>query len=432
VAILSRQCVETCVFEARDGRAAPRGALDENAGHRRRRPTMHPIRTTLLLALILAAPACARPAPPGTAIPPSDTAQASAATTAAAARPRISEVARGLEHPWAVAPLPDGGFLVTERAGRLRHVSAGGQLSAAISGVPDVWAHGQGGLLDVVLAPDFEHSRRIFLSYAEPGPAGTAGTAVASATLGAGALADLRVIYRQQPKLDGPMHFGSRIAFDNAGHVFISQGERNHKALAQDLARLQGKLVRLNLDGSVPADNPFVGREDARPEIWSYGHRNMQGLAVDPRTGTLWESEHGPRGGDELNLPQAGKNYGWPVASFGMDYGTNRPYPETRGTSAPGMEPPHHVWMKSPGLSGMAFYTGHPGSPWNDSLFLGALADQDLIRLSLDGNRITGEERLLGDLGARIRDVRVGPDGNLYVVTDEDDGRLLRIVPPGR
>lgn len=385
-----------------------------------------------LFAFALLLPACARPSAPGgdpgSALGP----QAAPAAQADAPRARVAEVARGLEHPWAVAPLADGSFLVTERPGRLRRVSASGELSAPIAGVPAVWAHGQGGLLDVVPAPDFARSRRIYLSYAEPGPDGSAGTAVATATLGEDALADLRVIYRQQPKLEGPLHFGARIAFDRAGHVFISQGERNQKGLAQDLTKLQGKLVRLNLDGSVPDDNPFVGRRDARPEIWSYGHRNMQGLAVDPRIGTLWASEHGPRGGDELNLPQAGRNYGWPVASFGMDYGTNRPYPETRGTSAPGMEPPHHVWKKSPGLSGMAFYTGHPGSPWNDSLFLGALADQNLIRLSLDGDRITGEERLLDDLGARIRDVRVGSDGNLYVLTDEDDGRLLRIVPPGR
>jgi glucose/arabinose dehydrogenase len=355
-----------------------------------------------LFAFALLLPACARPAAPDAETRPAQAEPAKSTTTVDVTRPRVTEVARGLEHPWAVAPLADGSFLVTERPGRLRRVSATGALSPPIAGVPAVWAQGQGGLLDVVPAPDFARSRRIYLSYAEPGPDDTAGTAVATATLGDDALADVRVIYRQQPKLEGPMHFGSRIAFDRSGHVFISQGERNQKALAQDLTKLQGKLVRLNLDGSVPDDNPFVGRADARPEIWSYGHRNMQGLAVDPRTGTLWESEHGPRGGDELNLPQAGKNYGWPLASFGMDYGTNRPYPETRGTAVPGTEPPHHVWKKSPGLSGMAFYTGHPGSPWNDSLFL----------------------------GARIRDVRVGPDGNLYVLTDEDDGRLLRIAPP--
>jgi glucose/arabinose dehydrogenase len=348
---------------------------------------------------------------------------------------RVTEIAHGLQHPWAVALLPDGGFLVTERAGRLRRVSADGVVSAPLTGLPDVWAQGQGGLLDVVLAPDFATSRRIYFSYAEPGDNGSAGTAAAMATLGDDAISDVRVIYRQQPKLMGPNHFGSRIAFDgasghSAGHVFISQGERFDKLRAQQLDMLQGKLVRLNLDGTMPDDNPFAGSPGVRRVIWSYGHRNMQGLAVDPRTGTLWESEHGPRGGDEINLPKPGKNYGWPIISNGMDYSTNRPYPETIGTSAPGMESPYHMWPKSPGLSGMAFYVGHPQSPWNNSLFLGALADHNLIRLTLDGDRIVGEERLLGDLGARIRDVRVGGDGNVYVLTDEDDGKLLKLEPP--
>jgi len=343
---------------------------------------------------------------------------------------RITTIASGLEHPWAVALLPDGGFLVSERPGRLRRISADGKVSAPLSGVPDVWAQGQGGLLDVVLAPDFASSRRVYFSYAEPGPDGSAGTAAAYATLGGDGLSGLHVIYRQQPKLAGPNHFGSRIAFDGKGHVFISQGERNDKARAQQLDNLQGKLVRLDMDGGMPADNPFADAPGVRRVIWSYGHRNMQGLAVDPRTGTLWESEHGPRGGDEINLPKAGKNYGWPIISNGMDYATDRPYPETIGSTAPGMEAPYHVWAKSPGLSGMAFYTGHPQSAWNDSLFLGALADRNLIRLSLEGDRIVAEERLLDDLGARIRDVRVGSDGNVYVLTDEDDGKLLKLQPP--
>jgi glucose/arabinose dehydrogenase len=343
---------------------------------------------------------------------------------------RVTTIASGLEHPWSVAPLPGGGFLVSERPGRLRRISADGKVSAPLSGVPEVWAQGQGGLLDVVLAPDFASSRRIYFSYAEPGPDGSAGTAAAYATLGSDGLSAVHVIYRQQPKLVGPNHFGSRIAFDGKGHVFISQGERNDKARAQQLDNLQGKLVRLDMDGGMPADNPFADAPGVRRVIWSYGHRNMQGLAVDPRTGTLWESEHGPRGGDEINLPKAGKNYGWPIISNGMDYATDRPYPETIGSTAPGMEAPYHVWAKSPGLSGMAFYTGHPQSAWNDSLFLGALADRNLIRLSLEGDRIVAEERLLDDLGARIRDVRVGSDGNVYVLTDEDDGKLLKLQPP--
>lgn len=385
-------------------------------------------RLLLCLALALALPACARPA-----ATPAAGATPDAPDPTSGGKPQLTTIAHGLDHPWAVALLPDRSFLVTERPGRLRRVAADGTLSPPLKGLPEVWAHGQGGLLDVELAPDFARTGRIFFSYAEPGPAGTAGTAAASATLGRDALSDVRVIYRQQPKVVGPNHFGSRIAFDGNGHVFISQGERfSYRMYAQDLSKLQGKLVRLNLDGGIPADNPFVHTPGARPEIWSYGHRNMQGLTVDPRTGTLWESEHGPLGGDELNRPQAGRNYGWPIASYGMDYGTGRPYPETRGTQVAGTEQPVKYWKKSPGLSGMAFYTGHPGSPWNDSLFLGALADQDLIRLSLDGDRITGEERLLDELGARIRDVRVGADGNVYVLTDEADGRLLRLTPPAR
>lgn len=356
---------------------------------------------------------------------------AAVAASAASGEIRVTRVAGGLEHPWAVLPLPDGRFLVTERPGRLRYVERDGKLSAPLAGVPEVWAQGQGGLLDVVGAPDFATSRRIWLSYAEPGPDGTAGTAVGYATLGADRIEGFTRVYQQQPKLSGPNHFGSRIVFDREGHVFISQGERNDRPTAQKLDMLQGKLVRLNLDGSVPRDNPFVGRVDARPEIWSYGHRNMQSLAVDPRTGRVWEAEHGPRGGDEINLPQPGKNYGWPIASHGLDYALPRAYPETQGAEVAGTEPPHHVWQKSPGLSGMAFYTGRPQSKWNDSLFLGALADRNLIRLKLDGDRIVSEERLLEDRRARIRDVRVGTDGAVYVLTDDDkNGELLRLDPP--
>jgi len=340
----------------------------------------------------------------------------------------VDVVASGLDHPWAVAPLPGGGFLITERSGNLRRIGAGGELSAPLTGVPAVAARGQGGLLDVVLAPDFASSRRIYLSYAEPGNGSNAGTSVAVATLGDAGLDAVEVIYRQEPKVNAENHFGSRIVFDGQGHLFISQGDRTMRPFAQDLDKLQGKLVRLNLDGSVPRDNPFVGQAGARPEIWSYGHRNMQGMALDPRTGKLWQSEHGPRGGDEINLPQPGRNYGWPLITHGIDY-SGRPISEARGKEGEGLEPPYHVWEKSPGLSGMAFHTGHPGQPWNDSLFLGSLAERNLIRLSLDGDRIVGEERLLGDLGERVRDVR-SHGGNLYVVTDEVDGKLLRLQPP--
>ena len=366
-----------------------------------------------ILAMSLALNACAQPA------------QSNATANAAS----VETVASGLEHPWAVALLPEGGFLVSERPGRLRRVAANGTLSAPIANLPAVFAEGQGGLLDVVLAPDYATSKRICFSYAEPGENGTAGTAAACATLGADTLRDVQVIYRQLPKLDGGAHFGSRIAFDGKGHVFISQGERNARAMAQDLDVLQGKLVRLNLDGTPPADNPFADGVGVRKAIWSYGHRNMQGMAVDPRSGTLWQSEHGPRGGDELNLPQAGRNYGWPVITHGINY-SGLKIPEAEGKAKAGMEQPHHVWEKSPALSGMAFYTGRPGSVWNDSLFLGALADRNLIRLTLEGDRIVAEERLLGDLRKRIRDVRVGADGDVYVLTDEGDGQLLRLIPP--
>ena len=371
---------------------------------------------------------------------PAQDAAAPASTPAAASEPaqtiatekgeaRLSVIARGLAHPWALAPLPDGGFLVTERGGALRRVSADGDVSAPLAGVPDVSARGQGGLLDVVLAPDFTQSRRIYLSYAEPGEDGLAGTSAAYATLGEAGLEDVTVFYRQEPKVNAENHYGSRFAFDGQGHVFISQGERTMRMMSQELDKLQGKLVRLNLDGSVPEDNPFVGQDGARPEIWSYGHRNSQGLAIDPRTGTLWEVEHGPRGGDEINLPQPGRNYGWPIVTHGIDY-SGQPIPEAVGKEKEGMEPPHFVFEVSPGLSGMAFYTGQAGKPWNDSLFLGALAQRNLIRLQLEGDRVVAEERLLQDLGERIRDVRVAADGNLYLVTDEEDGKLLKLEPP--
>ncbi|HVJ38299.1 MAG TPA: PQQ-dependent sugar dehydrogenase [Stenotrophomonas sp.] len=392
-----------------------------------------PCRPLLLPFLVCLATlaACNKSADPATAAP--------SARSAASAAPRpmdsqagpiqVRELATGLRHPWGLALLPEGGFLVTERVGNLRRIGADGSVSAPLTGVPAVYARGQGGLLDVVLAPDFAQSRRIYLSYAEPGEGVLAGTAVASAVLGAAGLSEVKVIYRQAPKVDTENHFGSRLAFDRQGHLFVSQGERTLRPMAQALDKLQGKLVRLNLDGSIPADNPFVGQDGARPEIWSYGHRNSQGLALDPRSGKLWETEHGPRGGDEINLPEPGKNYGWPLITYGIDY-SGQPIAESTGQRGDGLEQPHHYWPKSPGVSGLAFYTGHTGSAWNDSLFIGSLAERNLIRLSLDGERISGEERLLGDLGQRVRDVRVGADGKVYVLTDEEQGQLLQIEPP--
>jgi glucose/arabinose dehydrogenase len=394
----------------------------------RRRPAP----TTALLAplaVALLATGCnagngeARSAAPATA--------SAGAPVAATDQVQVREIAGGLDHPWAVEPLPDGRLLVTERPGALRIVTRDGAVSEPLAGVPAVWANGQGGLLDVALAPTFAADRTIYLSYSEAGDDGTAGTAIARATLGDDALSDVEVVFRQVPKLSGPNHFGSRLVFDRDGHLFATFGERNDRPTSQALDRLQGKVVRILPDGAIPAGNPFAGRDDAHPAIWSYGHRNPQSAALDPRTGRLWTAEHGPRGGDEINLPEPGKNYGWPVITHGINY-SGLPIPEAVGESAPGMEQPHHVWEKSPGLSGMAFLTGHPESAWNDSLFLGALADGNLIRLSLDGDRITGEERLLGDMGRRVRDVVVDAEGHLFVVTDHDDGELLHIVPPAR
>ncbi|MCR6687518.1 PQQ-dependent sugar dehydrogenase [Pseudoxanthomonas sp.] len=387
-----------------------------------------PARAALSLALIAALAGC-KPGADTTAAPGPAKAEPAREIASEQGQARLTVIARGLSHPWAVAPLPEGGFLVTERGGSLRRIGADGQVSAPLAGVPAVSARGQGGLLDVALAPDFGQSRRIYLSYAEPDGQGLSGTAAAYATLGEAGLSEVTVFYRQEPKVDTENHYGSRFAFDGQGHVFISQGERTLRPLAQALDKLQGKLVRLDLDGGVPEDNPFVGQAGARPEIWSYGHRNSQGLAFDPRTGRLWESEHGPRGGDEVNLPQPGKNYGWPIVTHGINY-SGQPIPEAVGKEQERMQPAHYVFEVSPGLSGMAFYTGRPGKPWNDSLFLGALAQRQLIRLQLEGDRVVGEERLLQDFGERIRDVRAGADGNLYLVTDEDDGKLLRLEPP--
>ena len=335
----------------------------------------------------------------------------------------------GLEHPWALAFLPDEeGILITEKPGRLR-LWRGGELSGPIEGVPQVYARNQGGLLDVVVSPDFEHSRRVYLGYAEQGDKGSAGTAVGYGVLSADGskLRDFQVIFRQAPKLSSGAHFGVRLVFDKAGHLFIALGENNQRATSQDLDKHQGKLLRLRPDGSVPDDNPFVGRSDALPEIWSYGHRNQQGAAINPWTGELWTHEHGPRGGDEINIPEAGKNYGWPIATHGINY-SGFAIPEAQGVDVEGMEPPHYVWEHSPAISGMAFYDHDRFPQWHRSLFVGALKDRSLIRLQLEGDRIMAEEHLLRGQG-RVRDVRVGPDGYVYVLMDASNGGLLRVSP---
>ncbi|MBV4475969.1 PQQ-dependent sugar dehydrogenase [Pseudomonas sp. B2M1-30] len=342
----------------------------------------------------------------------------------------VTTLAQDLEHPWALAFLPDRqGMLVTERPGNLRVVGVDGKLSAPISGVPKVWAEGQGGLLDVALSPDFKQDRLVYLSYAEGGGAGDkAGTAVGRGRLADDlkTLKDFKVIFRQEPKLSVGNHFGSRLVFDRDGYLFITLGENNDRPTAQDLDKLQGKVVRIFPDGKVPDDNPFVGQSGVRPEIWSYGHRNPQGAALNPWTGTLWENEHGPRGGDEVNIIERGKNYGWPLATHGINYNL-LPIPEAKGKTAEGTVGPHHVWEKSPGVSGMAFYDADRFKPWQHNVFIGALVSQELIRLQFEGDKVVHEERLLGELKQRIRDVRQGPDGYLYVLTDESNGSLYKV-----
>ncbi len=382
----------------------------------------------LLTLLSLALAACGAGTPPPPTEPPRPVVDAKPQRVVSErVEFEVVERVAGLEHPWALAFLPDGGMLVTERAGRLRRINADGSVSAPIVGLPKIFVDGQAGLLDVALSPTFVDDHWVYLSFAEPNLRGNkAGTAVARGRLDGDALLDIEVIYRQEPKLSSGTHVGSRLVFDDAGHLFVTQGENRVAEAAQPLDKLQGKLVRIWPDGRIPDDNPFVKREGARAEIWSYGHRNMQGAALHPVTRRLWTSEHGPMGGDELNIPQAGRNYGWPVVTFGKDY-SGLPVPGSVGRSAPGMEPPHHVWEVSPALSGMLFYSGKAFPEWKGNLFQGALAKTALIRLELDGDRIVHEERLLTDRAERIRDVREGPDGAIYVLTDEENGKLLRI-----
>jgi len=340
-------------------------------------------------------------------------------------RVRAVTVASGLSHPWALAFLPDGRMLVTERDGRMRTVAPDGTLGAPLPGLPTIAVTGQGGLLDVVLDPDFTTNRTIWFTFSEPGEGG-AGTAVARARLGEAALDSVQIAYRQFPKVDGGAHFGSRLAFSPDGHLFVTLGERFQRDMAQVLTRTQGKVVRLMRDGSIPADNPFAGRADARPEIWSYGHRNPQGAAINPATGELWTVEHGAMGGDEVNIPRAGRNYGWPVITYGRDYSGAK---IGEGTAKAGMEQPVHYWDPSIAPSGMTFYTGDRYPGWKGSLFVGSLKFGLIARLTLDGDRVTREERILEGFNQRIRDVRQGPDGYLYFLTDESAGRILRLEP---
>jgi glucose/arabinose dehydrogenase len=340
---------------------------------------------------------------------------------------RVMVFATGLEHPWGLAFLPDGRALVTERPGRLRIVDRDGRLSAPLGGVPRVFNAGQGGLLDVALDPAFARNGLVYLSYAEQGPDGS-GTAVARGRLtDRNLLTETMVIYRQQPKVESALHFGSRLVFARDGTLFVTQGDRyTYRDNAQRLDDTLGKLVRINPDGTVPADNPFVGKPGARPEIYSYGHRNLQGATLHPVTGRLWTHEHGAQGGDEINLPEPGRNYGWPVITHGVDYNGAK---IGIGKAAPGMEQPVHFWVPSVAPSGMAFYSGDVFPQWNGNLFIGGLRSGMLIRLEIKDEKVAREHRYLEQLGERIRDVRQGPDGLIYLLTDSPDGKILRLEP---
>lgn len=339
---------------------------------------------------------------------------------------RIVTLAQGLEHPWGMAFLPDGSILVTERSGRLRLVKSGMLASQPITGLPNIISVGQGGLLDVVLHPDYRQNGWIYLSYSAPGRAGM-GTEVARARLAGNRLQDLEIIFRLERKSTTAHHFGSRMAFDRAGYLYISIGDRGERPRAQMLDDHAGSIIRIHAGGRIPADNPFTSHPKAKPEIFSYGHRNPQGMALHPTTGELWTHEHGPQGGDELNIIHKGRNYGWPVITYGVNYVSGTSIGE--GTHKPGMQQPDYYWVPSIAPSGMTFYTGNKFPHWNGSLFIGSLKFRLLTRLVLDGDRVIREEHLLRDKLGRIRDVRAGPDGYLYILTDAANGKLVRLEP---
>lgn len=346
-------------------------------------------------------------------------------TSSAQADFSVVTLAEGLENPWGLAFLPDGAMLITERSGDLRLFKDGRLEDQAIAGVPAVVARGQGGLLDVAIHPDFAENNLVYLSYAGPGDGGTS-TEVARGRLNDMALEDVEVIFRAVPKSGGTGHFGSRLVFANDGKLFISLGDRRQIRESQNLGNHIGTMIRLNDDGSVPDDNPFIGQAGALPEIFSYGHRNVQGMTLHPESGEIWAHEHGPRGGDELNLLKAGANYGWPVITYGIDYSGAI---ISDKTEAAGMEQPVVYWDPSIAPSGMAIYDGDKFPQWQGDIFVGALAHLHLRRLEMEGDRVVDQESLLVDLGERIRDVRSGPDGYLYVLTDSGDGQLLRLEP---
>ena len=340
---------------------------------------------------------------------------------------RINTLVTGLENPWSVAFLPDGRMLVTERAGRMRLVGADFRLAPqAIEGLPEIVSRGQGGLFDVVLHPQHAQNGWIYWAYNAPGPAGS-GTALARGKLQSQRMTQVQVLFSMQPKTRSSQHFGGRIVFDKAGMLYLTLGDRGDKDRAQKMDDHAGSVIRLHDDGRVPADNPFAKRAGALPEKWTLGNRNIQGAALHPKTGELWAHEHGPQGGDEVNVMRSGRNYGWPVITYGVNYGLGTRIGE--GETKPGMVQPLHVWVPSIAPSGMAFVSGSQFLQWQDNLLVGALRSQTLVRLVLDGEKVVREERLLQGQVGRIRDVRMGPDGLVYLLSDDPDGALMRLEP---
>jgi len=340
---------------------------------------------------------------------------------------QIVSVVDGLDNPWGIAFLPEGGFLVTERPGRLRVYRDGALDPNPVEGVPEVWARSQGGLLDVALHPDFRENRFVYLSYSKPLDGGEATTAVARGHFDGSRLTDVEDIFVARAATSSGAHFGSRLLFDRDGYLFITVGDRGRMQEAQNLSNHQGTTIRLHDDGGVPGDNPFVGRDDALPEIWTYGNRNAQGMALHPETGEVWQNEHGPRGGDELNHIRPGVNYGWPEITHGVNYDGSQITPDT---ARAGMEQPVLHWTPSIAVSGMDFYTGDAFPSWNGDIFVGALAQEHIRRLTLEGNRVTSQESLLTGFRQRIREVKTGPDGYLYLLTDHSgSGQVVRLEP---
>lgn len=340
---------------------------------------------------------------------------------------RVTTLLSGLEHPWSMAFLPDGRLLVTERAGRMRLVGTDFRLEPRpLEGLPEVTAQGQGGLFDVVLHPQYAQNGWIYWAYNAPG-AGGWGTALARGKLQGQRMTDVQVLFSMQPKTRSSQHFGGRIVFDKAGMLYLTLGDRGDRHRAQKLDDHAGSVIRLHDDGRVPADNPFAKQAGALPEKWTLGNRNMQGAALHPKTGELWTHEHGPQGGDEINVMRSGLNYGWPVITHGVNYGLGTRIGE--GPSKPGMVQPLHVWVPSIAPSGMAFVSGAQFPQWQGDLLVGALRGQMLVRLSLDGEKVQREERLLQGRVGRIRDVRMGPDGLVYLLSDDASGALLRLEP---